>query len=69
MTKVKTAAFRFQEMKDLTALTDLLAKLVLNYREAGDEKIAEYFHNILSEVCPIVRRACGCELEYEGVNE
>lgn len=63
-----TAGFRLQEIKDLTALTDLLAQIIRNYREAGDEKIADYFQNMFNEVCPIAQRACGCGLKYEGVN-
>lgn len=63
-----TAAFRLQEIKDLIALTDLLAQMIRNYREAGDEKIADYFQDMFNEVCPIAQRACGCALKYEGVN-
>ena len=63
-----TAAFRLQELKDLTALTDLLAQIIRNYREAGDEKMADYFKDMFNEVCPIAQCACGCALKYEGVN-
>lgn len=66
--KLRTAAFRLQEINDLVSLTDLLASIVRNYREAGDEKIADYFQDMFNEVCPVAQRACGCALKYEGVN-
>lgn len=68
MVKGITGQFRLQEIEDLMALTDLLAQIIRNYREAGDEKIADYFQNMFNEVCPVAQRACGCALKYEGVN-
>lgn len=53
MAKGITAQFRLQEIEDLMALTDLLAQIIRNYREAGDEKIADYFQDMFNEVCPI----------------
>ena len=66
--KLRTAEFRLQEINDLVSLTDLLASIDRNYREAGDEKIADYFQDMFNEVCPVAQRACGCALKYEGVN-
>lgn len=68
MIKGITVQFRLQEIEDLMALTDLLAQIIRNYREAGDEKIADYFQDMFNEVCPVAQRACGCALKYEGVN-
>lgn len=46
MVKGITGQFRLQEIEDLMALTDLLAQIIRNYREAGDEKIADYIRTI-----------------------
>lgn len=66
--KLRTAAFRLQEINDLVSLTDLLASIVLNYCEAGDKEMADYFLDMFNKVRPLAQRACGCGLKYEGVN-